>query len=254
MSPLEQRIYFAVRNARDGVISLDIIRSLRLTDNKTLLFALSNMAKKGWLTRLRRGVYLVSESGSNVIKDPFLIATYIFPGYVAFSSALYVHRLVDVIPFEVQVATRNETGVKKIGAYSFRAIALRERHIGSELREGRVVSSVVKTIYDCLTHVELGGGYPQILKSIYEAKLSKNGWKEFLYYAEKFESNAFYQRLGYLLGIMPKKDKETLKVIKLCRKKMKSKLYLFKRRKGVYIPEWKLIDDVGREELLSWWY
>ncbi|MBI5159620.1 type IV toxin-antitoxin system AbiEi family antitoxin domain-containing protein [Candidatus Micrarchaeota archaeon] len=254
LSPLEQKVYFAVRNAGEGVVSLEIIRSLRLADDRTLLFVLSNMVKKGWLTRLRRGVYLVGEPGGSVVKDAFLIATYVFPGYVAFSSALYVHKLVDVMPFEVQVATRNESMVKRIGEYSFRAIPIGERHFGSERKDGRTISTVAKTIYDCLTHAELGGGYPQILKAIYEANLSKTQWKELFYYAEKFESNAFYQRLGYLLSIMPKKDKQILIAIKKCRKKTESKIYLFKRRKGKYISEWKLVDDVGREELLSWWY
>lgn len=254
LSPLEQRIYFAVRNAGEGVFTLDIMRSLKLAGDGTLLFTLSNMVKKGWLTRLRKGVYLVSEPSGSVIKDAFLIATYVFPGYVAFSSALYVHKLVDVMPFEVQVATRSESGVKQIREYAFRAIPIGERHFGSERKEGRIVSTIAKTIYDCLTHAELGGGYPQILKAIYEAKLSKEQWKELFYYAEKFEPNAFYQRLGYLLSIMPRKNKQMQAAIKKCRKKTKSKIYLFKRRKGKYVPEWKLVDDVGKEELISWWY
>src|SRR5271157_2455669 len=134
LSPLEQRIYFATRNARDGVVFLEILDSLRLTDKRTLLFALSKMAKKGWLMRLRKGIYLVSEPGTAAITDPFAISTYVFPGYNAFSSALYVHKLTDMVPFEISVATRNESRIKRIGGYTFRAVALKKRYGGSEDR------------------------------------------------------------------------------------------------------------------------
>lgn len=254
LSPLEQKIYFAAKNAKDGVVFLEIMYSWDITDRKTLHSVLSRMVKKGWLMRLRRGVYLVCEPGFGTLLSPFVTATYMFPGYVGFSSALYIHKLVDVVPFEVQVATRQESGAKNLGQYSFRAIPVGKRHVGSELTNGYLVSTIPKTIYDCLCQPELAGGYPQVLKAIFEAKISENGWKEFIYYAEKFERSAFYQRLGYLLSILPRKNKTILKMIAKCRKRIRSKIYLYKRRKGKYIPEWKLVDDIGKEELLSWWY
>ncbi|NYZ60328.1 hypothetical protein H0O01_01370 [Candidatus Micrarchaeota archaeon] len=254
LSPLEQKIYFAAKNARDGVVSLEMVRSWNLTDEKSLLVILSRMAKKGWLLRLRKGIYLVSEPPAPAIRDIFVVSTYCFPGYNAFSSALYLHGLTDMVPFEVLVATRHESGVKTFGQYTVRAVALKDRFMGSMLQQGRVVSTAPKTIYDCLTHPELGGGHTQIMKAIHEANMDESGWKELFYYAEKFESHAFYQRLGYLLSLLPKKSRATKGAIRLCAQKAKSNIYLSGRGKGAYIPEWKLIDNVGKEALLSWWY
>jgi predicted transcriptional regulator of viral defense system len=254
LSPLEQKIYFAAMDAKDGVIFLDIIESWKLTDKNTLLSTLSKMTKKGWLIRLRKGVYLISKPGSFAIKDAFVVSTYIFPGYNAFSSALYLHRLTDMIPFEIYIATRNENGTKRFGEYTFRAIALKERYGGNERKENIIVSTKAKTFYDCLIHPDLGGGFPQIIQAIYEAKLSEAEWKEFLYYANKYEKSAFFQRLGYLLELLPVKTKAITEVIAICRKKILSKVYLYKRRKGTLDSKWKIVDDVGKEKLLSWWY
>lgn len=254
LSPLEQKIYFAARNAKEGVILLELMYSWNLTDRKTLLVALSSMVKKGWMTRLRKGVYLVGEPGFGTLLSPFVTATYIFPGYIAFSSALYAHKLIDNVPFEVQVATRNERGIKQMGQYSFRAIPIGKKHIGSEKKDGYTISTIPKTIYDCLVQSELAGGYPQILKAISEARLSESEWKEVMRYAKRFEKSAFFQRLGYILGIMPKKNKAIQRLIAECKKKVRSKIYLYKRRNGRYVRQWKLVDDIGKEELLSWWY
>src|SRR3989338_7534788 len=93
LTPLEQKVYFAAKNSPDGVIFLETIESWKLTGKNTLQFTLSQMVQKGWLLRLRRGVYLAGEPESNIIQDAFYIATYIYPGYIAFGSALYVHGL-----------------------------------------------------------------------------------------------------------------------------------------------------------------
>ncbi len=254
LSPLEQKLYFSAKNSKNGIISLDIIKSWKLTDVGTLLSIISKMVKKGWLIRLRRGVYLINEPGMAGIKNPFLISTYMFPGYNAFLSALYLYGLTDMVPFEIQIATRNARGLKRIGEYSFRGIPIGKKHLGSVRKEGNVVSSLPKTIYDCLVYPELAGGYPSILRVMYEANMDKKTWEEVFYYAELFERNAFFQRLGYLLDILPEKNREVKRIIKQCLKKVKSTVYLRGRKKGRYIKKWKVIDNVGRERLLSWWY
>lgn len=254
LSPLEQKIYFTAKSAKDNILFLDILRSMKITDNNTLKSTISRMVKKGWLLHLRNGVYLVREIEGLVIKDAFNLATYIFKGYIAFASALYIHKLVDTIPFEIQVATTKERGTKQIGQFTFRAYPIEKRHIGSERRGNYLVSSLAKTLYDALIYPDLSGGYTQIVRALYEARMSENDWKEFFYYADKFESNAFYQRLGYILELLPKKNKVIKKIIKMCLEKVKSKIYLFKRKKGKYISRWKLIDNMGKEKLLSWWY
>lgn len=254
LSPLEQKIYFAARDAKEGVITLDVIKSWKLTDEATLRLIIHNMQKKGWLIRLKRGIYLIGELGKVVISDPFVISTYIFNGYVAFSSALYIHRLTDIIPFDIYVATESKIGIKVIGNYSFKALPLGKRAFGSEKLGNYVVSTVPKTIYDCLHKPLLAGGLPAVLKAIFEARMGRSQWKEFLYYAKRFEKDSFYQRLGYLLSLLPRKTPEIKEIILLCKKRVKSKTYLLGRKNGVYFKEWKIIDNEGRERLLSWWY
>ncbi len=254
LSPLEHKIYFAAKDAKDKVIFLETIEAWNLTDKKTLLSIISKMVKKSWLIRLRRGVYLITEPNIKNVEDPFIIAPYVFPGYVAFSSALYLHKLTDMYPFEIYVATRNESGTKKFGQFTFRGIAIKKRHKGSGRKGNYIVSSIPKTLYDCLKYPELAGGFEDVLEALYSANLTKKEWDMLLFYAKEFEKNAFFQRLGYLLELLPKKNENINRVIGICAKKVKSKIYLYKRKNGKYNKKWKIVDDIGKEMLISWWY
>ncbi|NJE04552.1 BlaI/MecI/CopY family transcriptional regulator, partial [Thermococcus sp. MV11] len=50
---------------------------------------LSSLVRKGYLYRIEKGLYLVNEEpGRPLIKSPYQIALVLFPGYIAFSSAL----------------------------------------------------------------------------------------------------------------------------------------------------------------------
>ncbi len=253
LTPLEQKIYFAAKEAKDSVITLEIIKSWKLADDKTLRLIVHNMQKKRWLMGLKRGVYLVTDPSEYAIPDPFIVSTYLFDGYNAFSSALYIHKLTDMVPFNVYVATKNKKQIKIIGEYSFEALPLGKRAFGSCRFNNYVVSNIPKTIYDCLHKPLLAGGLRAVLKAIYEANMKNEEWKEFLYYA-KIEKNAFYQRLGYLLDILPKKSPPIKEIINLCKKYIHSITHLLGRSSGKYIKKWKIIDNVGKEKLLSWWY
>ena len=254
LTPLEQKIYFAAKDAKNSIITLEIIKSWKIAKDNTLRLVLFNMQKKGWFFRLKRGIYLVTEPNQQAIPDPFIVSTYIYNGYNSFSSALYIHKLTDVVPFNVYVATRNKNNKKEIGQYSFQALSLGKRAFGSIFYNGYLVSSIPKTIYDCLHKPLLAVGFPTVLKAIYESSMDEKQWDEFLYYVKKFEKNAFYQRLGYLLSILPKKTKAMNLIIRTCKRHVHSNTYLLGRKWGIYIKDWKVIDNVGKKTLLSWWY
>ena len=96
MNSLAERLRRTVESSPDGIARLEILESLRLCDNFTLKTTLSRLSKSGKIIRLKRCVY-----SSNPIKDAFAAAQYTYKGYLGFSSALYVHKLITELPFIV---------------------------------------------------------------------------------------------------------------------------------------------------------
>ncbi|MGC8516828.1 MAG: type IV toxin-antitoxin system AbiEi family antitoxin domain-containing protein, partial [Candidatus Acidifodinimicrobium sp.] len=89
MSHQEQEIYFSLEPG--NIYDTKLIKELVNLKRGGLPIFLSRLVKKGWLTRLKRGVYEVNFPYEKTQTDAFLIALNIFGGYLGFSSALYVY-------------------------------------------------------------------------------------------------------------------------------------------------------------------
>jgi predicted transcriptional regulator of viral defense system len=205
---------------------------------------LSRLVSSGKLVRVVRGLYVLPP-----VKDPFRLVRYLSSGYIAFYSALYVHKLADVPPTEILIATPGVTRTRVVGEVSFREVKYGERFCGFHDGEHRV-SDLPKTIYDCFHRPELGGGFPVILKAVHNSGLDPGGWGEVLAYARRFDTPAFFQRLGYLLSLLPRPPEG---VVDACRSRVGgSRVYLSGRGPGVFVREWNVVDNVGRGVLVSW--
>lgn len=254
LSGLESRIYLFASQSKGGIITRDIIESWGLAGKKVLDVILSRMARKGWLLRLKRGVYLVQKPGEKgVVPDVYCASQLIFRGYIAFSTALYLHGLSDEVPFTVYIATVKTSKKKKLGKIEIKAVALEKRALGTTEYKGYFISTVPKTIYDCLHIPEYGGGYPKILKAVHLAKMKREQWNEFIGYIERFESDAFCQKVGYLLTMLKKtKTKIPASVLAYLKKRVKSVVKLGKG-KGKFNRGWRVVDAIGEKTLLAWW-
>lgn len=215
----------------------------------------SGLASKGYLKRLKKGTYIVQDRPSDapVITNPYTVALSIYDGYIGFSSALRLYNLLDYEPFTIFVVTDKKSGEKKFGEYIFKAVSLGKKALGMTYREGVYVSTVAKTFFDCFYKPQYAGGYSEITKAIYEAKID---WPEFIQYFA-MGTDSFCQRTGYILDIM---NKETGKVpqtsLDYLRHRIKANTRLVPTgpSKGKYSNEWKLIDNLGKDNILSWWY
>ena len=216
----------------------------------------SNLSLKGYLHRLKKGMYLVHEKPSiaPVIKNPYRIALTLFQGYIGFSSALRVYNLLDYEPFTIFVVTTNKSREKKIGEYIFKSVAMGEKAMGITYYEGMYISSLEKTFFDCFYKPQYSGGYSTITKALHDIDLN---WNDFIQYF-RFASDSLCQRTGYVLELLQKETnkKVSKKVLSYFKKRVKNntKLLPSGRAKGKYIKEWMVLDNLGKENILSWWY
>jgi len=216
----------------------------------------SSLSSKGYLYRVKRGIYLVQKKPFDIpiIKNPYKTALALFKGYIGFSSALRIYDLLDYEPFTVFVVTKNTSREKRIGEYTFKSVAMSRKAMGMTYYKDIYISTIAKTFFDCFYKPQYGGGYSTITKALYDAKLDRN---EFIRYFE-LASSSLCQRTGYVLELLKKEtDKKFSKEILRCfKKRVKSntKLLPSGRSRGKYIKEWKVLDNLGKENILSWWY
>lgn len=214
-----------------------------------------SLSSKGYLYRLKKGIYLVQKKPSQfpAIKNPYKIASALFKGYIGFSTALRLYDLIDYEPFTIFIVTENKSIEKIIGEYTFKAVAMGGKARGMTHYKDVYISTIAKTFFDCFYKPQYGGGYSTITKALHDADVD---WDEFLDYFD-VASSSLCQRTGYVLEVLSqaagKIPEEVLQYFRT-RIKNNTKLLPSAGGKGHYIKRWMLLDNLGKENILSWWY
>lgn len=173
---------------------------------------LSLWAKKGWLSRVRRGLYvrvpLESRTSDVPLEDPWIIADRLFsPCYIGGWSAAEYWDLTEQIFRTVVVLTTQKPRVRApvIRGTSFMLRTISEKALfGTRpVWKGQVkvsVSDPTRTILDMLTDPKLGGGIRPTVDIFLSYLKSEN--KNILLlidYAKRLGNGAVFKRLGFLL-------------------------------------------------------
>ncbi|VVC04569.1 Uncharacterised protein [Candidatus Burarchaeum australiense] len=178
-----QGLLQAIERSPAGIAGLDVLESLGLADAATLRTTLSRLGRGGRIVHLKRGTY-----STIPIRDAYACAQALFNGYLGFSTALYLHKLIAEVPFTITVVTTAASETKKVGEYEFRAVALGEKAVGFERRGDYVVSTRAKTLFDCVYLPEYAVERRKLVEAFREARLAAREWKEFRLYVAKFAS------------------------------------------------------------------
>jgi len=264
LSHAEQRLYFYLESEGKSEFTVSELRASSLGFSDHFLHVLlSRLEKKGWLVSVGKGVYLRLPASSAVdgrayLEDPSEVALKLFPknAYLAFMSALRVHNLTEYEPFTIFLATRSiSRSIRLLEQYEIKAVKYGKRFAGYETRGGYVVSTVPKTFFDCFYHPQYAGGYSEVLKALHAC--NDPGWQEFRSYLERFASSSLCQKVGYLLQLAQRTEVEVprdLMEYLASRVRTKTKLDHTVPRRGKWIRTWKVVDNIGEERLLEWWY
>jgi predicted transcriptional regulator of viral defense system len=241
LSPVEQML-LDVAVDMEPIFTRDLIDAVPDVHPQVVRNALSSLAQKGRLSRVKRGMYLRSEGyGKPIIEEPFRLAQAIYPGYIAFGSALTYWRLIEYESFTVFIGTRSRSGSRDLGEYTFRAVSMGRRAQGTVFKDGIYVSSLEKTIFDCLYKPHHAGGYPLVAKAISEADPD---WEEVSRWFMQLGTASLRRRAGYVLSIAGNAPGWLLKDL---RGSGGSRIWLDPTgpRRGRYVRDWCLNDNVG---------
>lgn len=224
----------------------------------------SRLIRKGWLTPLSRGTYLIVPLEAGVegrySEHEFVIASHLIePYYIGYWSALQYHGLTEQVPVTVFVVTTrhviDRSRVILDSRYRFVTVA-EKKFFGF----GRVlvansavnVSDKTKTIADCLDHPEYCGGISEAAKALWVARdvVSVDGIVD---YGFMMGNSAILKRLGYLAELLGEEMPEN--VLDRLRGKIRKGYSLLDplgKKEGRHSTRWGLIVNVPEESILEW--
>ena len=214
---------------------------------------LSRLSKKGWLQRLKRGVYapvpISSKTGEPIPEDPFAIATALFaPCYISGWSAAEYWDLTEQISNTVVVFTsRRLRSTKHVVA----RIKYRTRYIPEDLVFGTTkvwfgavaaeVADPHRTVADALSSPDLGGGGRQTLDIVRAYWKSQHADPDrILDYAQRLRNGALFKRLGLTTELFAR---PTAEWVARCRNGMTKGIALLDpsgSRRGKVISRWRI--------------
>lgn len=215
-----------LRKAR-GTISVEQAAASLGLSTKEAAKKLSQWAQQGWLSRVRRGLYvpvpLESKSTDVALEDPWIIAERLFsPCYIGGWSAAEHWDLTEQIFRSIMVMTtkkpRDRRPVIKSTAFVLRSISPDALFGTKPVWRGPVkvnVSDPTRTVLDMLSDPSLGGGL-RPTSDVFRAylKSTSKDLQLLVSFAERLGSGAVYKRLGFLLERFVPDEKA---VIEMCR-------------------------------------
>mgnify|MGYP002639433021 CR=1 FL=1 len=224
-----ERMAAIIRNTK-GTISVTDAAGILNVSASDAAKMLSRWSKNGWMSRVRRGLYvsvpLESPTTDVPLEDPWLIADRLFsPCYIGGWSAAEYFDLTEQIFGTIVVMTvqkpRNRRPDIKGTTFMLRTVPEKALFGLKPVWRGQVklfVSDPARTLLDLLVEPFFGGGIRSVKDMLTNFLWSENKNLELLIdYCDKLGNGSVFKRLGFLLEkIAP----DETRAIEDCRKRM----------------------------------
>lgn len=223
LGKMERERLSAVLRGSKGTIEVRETASILRTSDSAAAKILARWAAKGWLSRVRRGIYvpvpLDSKTANIALEDPWLVAQRLYsPCYVGGWSAAEYWDLSEQIFRTIVVMTtqrpRLRTVTMKGSDYLLRTIPAKNLFGLKPVWRGKVkvnVSDPTRTILDMLSDPHLGGGIRTVVDMLTSYLNSKEKDLGLLInYAERLGNGAVFKRLGFILERVSPNDQKAL--------------------------------------------
>ena len=251
LSPTEQKIYSKLYPKR--VINTKDVAQI-LGDLHKSADYITNLREKGFLQKIRQGVYTIVPPdmiGKKYLPDKFLVAGNLKEEYyISHHSALELHGLAESIFNKVYITIRNYSRPLQYCDITYEFVSTKYFFGIDELKYKSTrlkVSDVEKTVLDCIRKIKYAGGLDELAKSF--LGIPTLNYKKLLDYLKRFDETALYHKTGFILEsldeLSPPKD-----FLNKIKKKVSKKVYYLDRDKASkFNRKWNLMIPKNFEEL-----
>ncbi len=206
--------------------------------------------REGQLLALEKGLYCVRN-----FRNPYVIGNALVKNSsVAYWSALNLHGLTEQIPNVVYVQSDGRKTDKKVFNVRYKFIQVKPQKICGIIQMGYgneqfKVTDVEKTLLDCFDLPQYAGGYEELIRTFYVAKI--NGGK-LLKYAIQMNNLSVIKRVSYLSALF---EIESLGKFREKAQKLINKRYALLdpmgEDSGKFNSSWRLRINIPEEKLLE---
>ncbi|MBN4054705.1 type IV toxin-antitoxin system AbiEi family antitoxin domain-containing protein [Nitrospira defluvii] len=225
------RIAAIIRETK-GSVSVNEAAEILKVSNSDAAKMLARWTSKGWLSRVRRGLYipvsLESQTADVPLEDPWVIAERLYsPCYIGGWSAAEYWDLTEQIFRTVVVMTvqkpRDRSPTIKGTTFMLRSVSDKAMFGFKSVWRGQLkipLSDPTRTVLDMLNAPLLGGGIRSVVDMFSNyLRSEKKDLNLFIEYANRLGNGAVFKRLGFLLErFFPNEEN----IIQECRSRLTS--------------------------------
>jgi predicted transcriptional regulator of viral defense system len=263
LGPNETRLVLSLTEENREIVSAAEIIKL-LGSETTARTVIRNLLRKGWLTRLVGGRYMLlppSHGPENLGENNVLAlaSAAVEPSYVSWWAAASFHGMTTQRPRITAVAVLKQRGPVTIEGHQVRFVRVAERkffgYADFEIygRTARI-SRAAKTIVDCIDRPALAGGAAEVARIVFAGSRSVDP-AELISDALRMQSQSLLQRLGFLTDLVdcPLPDAERAAIRDAIAPSARSTFGRRERHKDDigYVRDWGLFVHAAQRDLLA---
>lgn len=222
-----KRITALLRETQETISLKDAAKILGMSHTEAAK-CLSRWTSKGWLRRVKRGIYisvpLESATTNITLEDPWIIAEKLYhPCYIGGWSAAEYWAFTEQIFRTVLVKTTQKPRNRRpviLGTKFLLNTTSKEAMFGLKgVWRGQIkvlVSDPTRTLLDLIAEPKLGGGIRGVTDMLNEyLKSEHKNFELLIKYAKRLNNGAVFKRLGFLLERYTPEEKQVIEACKM---------------------------------------
>lgn len=242
-----------IRYLEEEEISIFDIKDLKNTldlDNRTINEIAENLTNTGFLSRIERGKYCRAN-----FRDENVIGTFLAKeSAISYWTSLNLHGLTEQFPNKIFIQTTQLKKEVQFAGTTYHFVKIQPYKRTGIIFNGYgnykyPITDIEKTIIDCFDLPQYSGGFAELIRAFYQAKLNS---QKLIDYCNTVENIAVIKRLGLLAELFEKNNLKNF--IKFAHSKVNRSYNLFDplgENRGDSNGDWHLKMNLSKENILE---